>query len=210
MFTEFYKFTYLGVHKTFSANPVRTIHYRFQAKFRRYFVIIEEYTFGFSAIKYCDIKDKKDKQHAFKKIFNDGDAFKVISTCVHIMHELWQKNKNVNFVFYAVPRSISIESLAERNILNQTREEYFEKYKRSRFNIYEYAMLNLFPPSHFTQMRDYENSIYILLNKKQESKKREVLKYLADFLLNHHDIIFEPIDNETSKSRPPRPEITFG
>ena len=56
------------------------INYRFKAKYRTYFVTLEIFNSGIVAIKYCDRKDI-GAHNAYEKIFNDGDAFKVVTTC---------------------------------------------------------------------------------------------------------------------------------
>jgi len=184
MFNQYYKFDSLGNKSTLLINPTNKHLYRFKAKYRDYHVIIEFYDFNFAAMKYCDRKDIKSPKTAYNKIFNDGDAFKVISTCVHIMFEVWRTHKNMSFVFYAVPR----DNIPEKRLLNK---EYVEDYKRTRFNIYKYAMLNMFPPKNFNQVDDYHNCIYVLLNKANVNKEKS-LKTLGEFILSNHDIIFEP------------------
>ena len=150
MFDQIYEFNSLGKTETLLKNPTHKHNYRFKAKYRDYHVIVEYYEFNFVAIKYCDRKDIKSPKTAYNKIFNDGDAIKVISTCIHIMFEVWKANKNLSFVFYAVPRDI----IPPKKILDK---EFLESYKRTRFKIYKYAMLNMFPPANFTHIDDYNN-----------------------------------------------------
>lgn len=185
-----YTAQFLGKKQRFEEYITHLSEYRFKSKHRSYFVRVEHLTVGLVAIKYCDVKDLNSK-NAYKKIFNDYDGGKVIASCIKIMHNLWKNEKNINFGFYAVPREIDIDTInpKRRNSLNS--QAYLDKYIRSRFNIYEHAMINLFPPSSFWHIRDYKNCIYILLNKGTKSPTKKLQK-LAEFLLKFHNIIFEP------------------
>ena len=50
-------------------------------------------------------------------------------------------------------------------------------------------MLNMFPPANFTHIDDYNNCLYVLLNKADNDKDKS-LKSLGDYILNNHEIIF--------------------
>jgi len=189
MFDKFYPFTPLGRKETGLPDPIAVIQYRFNAKHRTYLVRVEEYNFGFCAIKFCDIKDKNNHLSAYQKIFNDGDFFRVLATCVYIMFKLWQTNPSINFVFYAVPRNVTVEDLSLKKIESQSVTDFLENYKRTRFKVYEYAMLNLFPPDEFIQLKDFTNCIYALINRK--NNETEMINRLGNFLFKNHDIIFE-------------------
>ncbi|HEX8356363.1 MAG TPA: hypothetical protein VF610_03085, partial [Segetibacter sp.] len=171
-----------------------------KAKFRTYFVRVEHLSVGLVAIKYCDVKDVNSK-NAYKKVFNDYDGAKVIASCVKIMHNLWKNDKNISFGFYAVPRDIEINSINVKRRESLNNEEYLERYIRTRFNVYEHAMINLFPPATFWHIRDYKNCIYILLNKNTKASTKRT-KRIAEFLLKFHNLIFEPtVSSGTFKRR---------
>jgi len=196
MFDAPYSFQKIAECKTLLADPVKKLHYKFAAKHRRYFVTIEIFSFNLAVIKYCDVKDK-DARHAYKKIFNDGDAFKVITTCLYIMLDHWKKYPTTSFAFYAVPRGLSASLINNLSLAAEEREKFISRYKNIRFNIYQYAMVNLFPPKYFTQLRDPVNSLYLLLN--NEVRKLKIfLKHLEAYLLKQHDIIFEPVGSDPS------------
>lgn len=173
MFDSAYKFQKVQVSSTLIPDPIQKVYYRFKARARTYFVTIEVFSFGFVAIKYCDIKDRNSKK-AYTKEFNDFDAFKVIATCLHIMVDYLKLNQEITFAFYAVPRP-------EKEHLN----------KKARFDIYSYAMLNLFPPSKFNRISDKNSSMFVLLNKKQRKPKTS-FKQFASYLLDNYDLIFNP------------------
>ena len=189
MFDNPYHFQYLGKKDTLIKDPIKRINYRFKAKFRSYFVTLEVFSTGIVAIKYCDVKDI-GAHNAYKKIFNDGDAFRVITTCLFIMLHYWQSTPITSFAFYAVPREWKAALLEEKTLTEEQLDHFITEYKKARFSIYNYAMLNLFPPKNFIPIRDTNNSIYILLNKRQPRPKATV-KALGKYLLEHHNLIFE-------------------
>ena len=191
MFDSPYAFQKVSVNETLMPDPIKKIHYRFKAAYRRYFVTLEVYSFNVVAIKYCDIKDK-NSGNAYKKIFNDYDAFRVITTCLHIMLDHWKENPAVTFAFYAVSRELTQTIIQEKDITVQEAQAFADEYKRVRFRIYQYAMINLFPPAKFIQLRDSKNCLYMLFNKKQK-KPKTTIKKLGQYLLDNYDMIFEPM-----------------
>ncbi len=193
MFDNPYEFHFLGETQTLIKDPVSRLNYRFKAKKRTYFVTIEVFNTGLAAIKYCDVKDK-GAHNAYKKIFNDLDAFRVITTCLFIMLSYWKKNPTTSFAFYAVPREWRAAILEEKTLTESQVSEFIEEYKRVRFNIYNYAMLNLFSPENFTPFRDTKNCVYVLLNKFQ-SRPVSTLNSLIKYLFDNYNLIFELDDD---------------
>lgn len=190
MFDKPYAFQKLGNTYTLLADPVRRINYRFKARFRTYFVILEVYSFGVVGIKYCDVKDK-GAYNAFDKIFNDGDALRVISTCLYIMLDYWKRYPTTTFAFYAVPRDLPSALINQKQLNKIESEKFFERYRSVRFTIYKYAMVNLFPPKNFFQIQDSKNSLYLLLNRKQK-KPKTTLKKFKKYLIDNCNMLFEP------------------
>lgn len=189
MFDQPYNFQFLGEKKTLIKDPVSKINYRFKAKKRKYFVTIEVFSTGLAAVKYCDAKDI-GAHNAYKKIFNDLDAFRVITTCLFIMRDHWKKYPHCSFAFYAVPRDWK-DALFKGKTLSESQKILFiEKYRNVRFSIYNYAMLNLFPPENFTPFRDSKNSIYVLVTKSRPRPK-VILNSLTKYLFANHNLIFE-------------------
>ena len=184
MFNNPYPYQLINERGTGIENPHRITSYRFTAKHRTYFVTIEQYSIGIVAVKYCDIKGKGGKR-AYEKIFNDGDGFRVITTCMRIMWDWWQKNPITNFAFYAVPRNIP------------------QKESKIRLNIYRYGMINLFKRKDFKHYQDRENSIYLMLHKKQTAPEK-ILKELEKYLLDNHGVIFTPVLFRVSSSKKKR------
>lgn len=179
MFNDPHIFCNLGANETLAKNPIKKHTYKFKTDFRTYLVIFEVFDFGYVAVKYCDRKDH-GARNAFTKIFNDYD-FKVITTCLFIMRDYWLRNPDTTFAFYAVLRDeIPKEKLKHRRI---------EDYKKARYNIYQYAMLNKFSPDYFTHIFDSKNCIYLLVNKKQKKPKTSFRSF-AGYLKKNYDIVF--------------------
>ena len=204
-----YDIQFLGKKESLQKEPMEAKSiFRFKAAKRKYFDTVEHYNFGVSAIKYCDLRDK-DSKNAYTKIFNDHDGFKVIATCIKIMHNLWKNDPKISFAFYASPRLVDLEKLnSSRKKTALTNEEYYEKYKRTRFNIYEHAMINLFPPKVFWKAKDWNNCIYVLLNKKRR-KGASRLAQIGKYLLENHEIIFEVVGDSQVRIRN-KQEIRIG
>lgn len=190
MFDEPYKFQYLGIRNTLVPDPTLKANYRFQAKNRRYLVTFETYSFNVVAVKYCDIKDR-NAGNRYDKIFNDGDAFRVITTCLYTMLDFWKRNPQVTFSFYAVPRHLDTHLFEQMHLDEKQWRKFVDRYRKVRYAIYDYAMINLFPPRHFTPLRDRKNSVYLLMNKKQRKPKTTVKRF-GQFLLDNYGMIFEP------------------
>lgn len=190
MFDAPYSFCCVGKSQTNFRNPHKKVFYKFYAKHRTYLVTLEYYDFQMVAIKYCDVKDKNSPK-AYHKIFNDCDASKVIGTCFHIMLHYWQKNKAINFVFYASLRSITNELLSKKTLSADEIPKFVERYKRTRYFVYRYGMINLFSYEYFTQLSDKENCVYVLMNKLQPNPEL-IMEELETFLRKNHNILFNP------------------
>lgn len=190
MFDWFYHFQHLGPRETFLPNPTRKILYRFRAKHRFYLVELEVYRFGVVAVKFCPVKDK-DSSKRFEKIYNEQDAVRIITTCLHVMRDYWSRNPDVTFAFYAIPRNFDPSVVHDKNLTPKQLKKFIDRYVKVRYTIYDYAMINLFPSSAFTHFKDSKNSLYVLLNKKQK-KPVTTLRKLGGYLLEQYKMIFEP------------------
>jgi len=54
--------------------------------------------------------------------------------------------------------------MSDKRLDEEAAVRFLERYRSTRFNIYAYAMINLFDPDYFRQMRDSRNYLYVLLN----------------------------------------------
>jgi hypothetical protein len=192
MFDQPYPFDYLGPRETFVPDPIRKVLYRFKAEKRSYLVTFEIYSFDVVAVKYCGLKDR-NAGNRFEKIYNDKDAFRVITTCLYIMLDYWRKNPDVTFSFYAVPRKFDESIVINKELSGRQLKKFIERYRKVRFAIYDYAMINLFPPTAFIALRDSKNAVYLLMNKKHKKPKITV-QLFGRFLLDNYEMIFEPDD----------------
>lgn len=89
------------------------------------------------------------------------------------MLQEWQNDPGISFAFYAVPKEIG------------------EKNTEARFNIYSYAMVNLFSPRKFKHYMDLRNSLYVLLNTSIRNKKDTIIN-MGKYMLSQYEMIFEP------------------
>lgn len=188
MFDNPYLFVKVNIDHTSLPDPIKRVNYRFSARNRQYFVTLEYFSFKIIAVKFRDNKEKRSKK-AYTRIFNDYDAFRVITTCLHIMFREWKDNPETSFAFYATPRKMNED--VPQIISNSAKKT--KEYQRARFNIYDYAMINLFPKTKFNHIRDKTNSLYVLLNKKHKKPKTSI-KLMSAYLLQNNDMIFEPGD----------------
>jgi hypothetical protein len=178
MFGFPYKFNFLGTSQRFgSKNLVSQSKYRFVAKHRKYFVVADHFDFNLIGIKYCDNKDR-DSRNAYTKIFNekDSDASRVIATCISIMHSLWRENPFISFGFYATPRTMDINTIVSKKKFKDAAalNNYVERQKRTRFLIYEHAMINLFSPKNFLSLKiTITHFISCFIKKLQKGKLTE-------------------------------------
>lgn len=193
MFTNPYQFYPVGHKSTQLHNPYKKEYYNFKAKQRTYLVTLEYYQFDLVAIKYCDVKDKNAK-NAYTKLFGDGDASRVIGTCFHIMHAVWKKQSNISFVFYASMRNVEQELFIEKKKFTDSvkKKRFVENYKRARYNIYRYGMLNFFSQDYFIPVSDKENCIYVLLNRMAKSQE-QAMAGLQQYLKENYDLIFSEV-----------------
>lgn len=188
MFDNPYPFANLGSAALIGDNPIRRFIYKFKAARRHYLVSLELFSFNLVAIKYCDRADINNNE-GYKRIFNDGDAYRVISTCLHIMIDFWRNHPTVSFAFYAVPRDFN--ELNNRKFANDMlRQRFLERYRISRFSIYKYAMLNLFSPNDFFQLQDSANCIYLLANRHEENVAALIWQ-LGTYIYEREQLIFE-------------------
>jgi|GEM_PF-1886458 len=190
MFDAPYTFQLVGKESNLDADPYQKVYYAFRARQRRYILTFELFSINVVSVKFC-AKEHLHTKNAYSIILNDADANRVIGTCFHIMNHYWQKNKNVNFVFYASLREIIDFAIKKKAIAEEERDIFAAQYARVRFRIYKYGMVNLFSYEHFTQVVDPVNCIYVLLNK-NELDGEGVMTRLSEFLLRNYELIFNP------------------
>jgi hypothetical protein len=98
----------------------------------------------------------------------------------------------VNFIFYASLRDIKQHLAKSLKLKEQNQQEFIENYKRVRYRIYRYGMVNLFPYKYFTPIADTQNCVYVLINKKQDNAS-DIISELKHFLYENHDVLFNHV-----------------
>lgn len=185
MFDTPYVFRKVSIDTFSTSDPYKKIYYQFKTINRKYFVTVEFYSFNIIAVKFRD-NDHKNSAKAYGKIFNDYDSFRVIGTCIHIMGHIWKEYPSISFAFHASLR-LDRDSIGKKKFTTDQANNRM----RSRYNIYSYGMLNFFSEENFTHIRDRTNSLYVLMNKKQNNPSR-CLKQMSQYLLQNTNLIFDP------------------
>ena len=125
--------------------------YRFKTRFNRvYFIIVEIFEMNIYAIKF-HLRIHKDLPNKYKIEINDGDAFRIFSTCIKMAEIILKSNPEASFGF------IGQNSDGESTHLTQ------------RYRIYNQLAKRYFDPKKFNHHKDEINSIYFLENKKNRT-----------------------------------------
>ncbi len=137
--------------KEIKKHSVKEHKYSFKTRLnQRYIVNVEEYKYQLFVIKFY-LKNHEHSKQKYNLLTNDGDAFRVISTCVNVILEILTLNPEASFGF------IGEQSLGE------------EKANTKCFRIYKRVTENYFPPQKFEHAINTENSSYLILNKKNKT-----------------------------------------
>lgn len=130
--------------------------YRFKTRFNRvYFIEVEQYKNNIYFAKfYCRIhKNLKDR---YKIQLEDGDGFRIFSTCIKLATLLLKEDPLASFGF-----------IGENSIKEQ-------KINTRRYRIYKVLSERYFSPKAFIHERDDYNSTYFIINKKNKIDKKEL------------------------------------
>ena len=77
--------------------------YHFKSRFNHtYIVEVEEYRYNTYAIKFY-LKNHKDSPSKYNLLTGDGDAFRILSTCVNIIASILSQESVASFGFIGVP-----------------------------------------------------------------------------------------------------------
>lgn len=117
---------------------------------RKYFIEIDRYVDNVYIAKFY-LRIHKDKKNKYQIIVNDGDGFRILSTCIKLAHEI-----------------SSEDSLASFGFIGENREGE-EKNNTQRYRVYKLLSTKYFNPLKYDHIKDEVNSIYFLLNKKNIS-----------------------------------------
>jgi hypothetical protein len=158
-----YSFNFIHTKAIKEKYHLREHKYAFKTRLnKRYIVNVEEYQHKLFVIKFY-LKSHEHSKNKYNLLANNGDAFRILSTCVNIILHTLAKTPTASFGF------IGEHSIGE------------EKNNTQRFRIYKRVTENYFPADKFEHALNVENSSYLILNKKN---KTENLKEKAQVMFN--------------------------
>src|SRR5690606_4573505 len=113
----------------------------------------------------------KNLKNKYKLIIDDGDGFRILSTCIRLALNIYQKDNLASFGY------IGENKIGE------------SKNKTQRYRVYSMISKRDFSPKKFEHLKDEKNSIYFLLNKKNSEINKELvtenlLEYIQIFSLD--------------------------
>jgi len=137
--------------------------YRFKTRFNRvYFIEVEQYHSNIYFAKfYCRIH--KNLKNRYKLQLEDGDGFRIFSTCIDLAAHILTQDPLASFGF------IGENSLGERP--ENTR----------RYRIYRTLTVRYFSPKAFIHEKDDYNSTYFIINKKQKVDRKLIEKKFNEY-----------------------------
>jgi hypothetical protein len=153
-----YKVDFFHRSKDGDKNLIRRDYYRFKTRFNRvYFIEVEVYKKSLFFVKFfCRIHKNLDTKYQI--VLNDGDAFRILSTCISLASILLKEDSKASFGF------IGINDLGKNR--NNTR----------RYKIYKTLAQRYFSPESFNHVKNIEYSIYLLLSKKNVNLSAEEIQ----------------------------------
>ena len=167
-----YKFIYHGRKKISKGDLLFSHKFRFKTRHKlTYIVDVEEYRYEVFVLKFF-IQSHKYSAKKYSLLSGKNDAFKVLSTCVMIIHHVFnQINNNASFGF----------------IGTQLKDESQNNTKR--FRVYQKIAKKYFSPETFDHNFNMENSSYLLLNRNSshpdlKSKAEEMFNRAYSGLIN--------------------------
>jgi len=142
-----YPFTYRKGPSHKGGPLVCTHHYTFRTrKNRRYVVVAEQYVHHVYVLKYYPLSYQKSP-NKFKVLTNDGDAFRILSTCLRVFADIRERDPLASAGFIGE----SLEGEDEANT--------------KRFRIYVQAVITFIGLRDFVHHPSVAASAYFLQNK---------------------------------------------
>lgn len=126
--------------------------FKSQKSNKRYIVEVEYFSHNFLGLKFY-WKGVATSKERYSLLTNDFEPRTIILSCVMIMFDYLKSANCVSFGFVAAPDLIGNNS--DSTIPNK------------RFRFYRRMMLSLFGPDVFKQAYDANNSLYLLINRKE-------------------------------------------
>lgn len=161
-----YSFKFFHREKINDGTLISRDTYRFKTRYDRvYFVEIETYVDNVYIAKFY-LRIHKNLKNKYKFVINDGDGFRILSTCIQIAKKINDDDNIASFGF------IGESCIGESTI------------KTKRYRIYSMIAAKYFSPNKYNHIRDEETSIYFLLNKLNEKVSlKEIEKKLNSYYI---------------------------
>lgn len=162
-----YKVTFFHrVHRN-EKTLISTDIYRFNTRFNRvYFIEVEVFENNIYIAKFY-LRIHQHLKNKYKIIIDDGDGFRVLSTCISLAKQISNNDLLASFGFIGESRI--------NESLNNTQ----------RYRVYKLISFNNFSPKKYNHVKDEENSIYFILNK---SNKKLTINKVSKRLNEYYEI----------------------
>lgn len=138
--------------------------YRFETRFGRvYFIEVECYLHHLYVAKFY-LRIHKNLKNRYKLIINDGDGFRILSTCIKLALEIYSRDSKASFGYIG-------ESKEDENSFNT-----------QRYRVYSALSIRYFSPKKYDHFKDEKNSVYFLLNKSNAPINEDIVsEYLKKY-----------------------------
>lgn len=126
--------------------------YRFKTRLNRvYLVEVECFKKNLYFVKFYLRSHKNLGKKKYRVVLNDHDASRILDTCLAITKKIAESDELASFGFFGMN--------SENETLTRT----------IRYRIYSQMAITFFSESLYHHSKDDNNSLYILINKRQES-----------------------------------------
>ncbi len=185
MFDKSFPFRVTG-HKieTIDGNDVKLHLLVFRtSKHRTIIVQVYEHDHYMYVLKFFD-KNHKYSERKYSLLNSDGEASRIINTCINIMLSFYEKNAYASFAFMGAP--------TEKELLINKNAGRHGAYNTKRFRLYRLIMSNFFHPVRFLHIQNTGCSVYMVVNRdylhpNPDEKITQIIqtlkKYYSDELL---------------------------
>lgn len=171
MFTKYFDIHSLGKYSSRDV-LVRCIHkFRFKSPKNTYIVDVEEYDEHLYVLKFY-LKNHRLSEKKYKLKSKEYVANEVLGTCLEIGKYIYQKDNMASFGFVGV------------NDEGEPMEE------TKRYRIYSGIAIRVFDAGAFDHCNDVNNSLYFILNKKNNNINKDTIsKQMTHF---YNNIFLQP------------------
>lgn len=123
---------------------------------KRYIVEVEGFENEFYGLKFY-WKGVEKSKNRYSLLTNDYEPRSIVRSCIEVMLTYYHSNPFVSFGFIAAP-----------DLEKDIKGKKIDKENGSRrFRFYQRMMINLFGPETFYQASDTNNTIYLMINRRQ-------------------------------------------